>query len=220
MLTVIIPTLNAAEHLPALLEQINSCADEIIIIDGGSTDNTLEIAIKNGVSLAIAEKGRGQQLKRGAEIANGQWLLFLHADSVFDEKWVDAVNYHMQDHKDKAGYFHLKFQEKGIRPYLLSLWVRIRCLLFALPYGDQGLLIHKDLYQQIGGYPKQVLFEDVAIIKRLGRGRLRLLPAYIITSAKRYEREGYLKRGFKNLRLLQRYNHGENPEDLAREYNG
>ncbi len=234
MLCLIIPTLNAQEPVSRLLAALcqnkgqkkgqkkGQIKYKRIVTDGGSHDGTIAGAVQGGAQLALGHKGRGHQLARGAELALSddrvKWLLFLHADSVLVEGWQEAVSFHMQKFPDKAGYFRLGFAAKGLKPRLLELWVRLRCALFALPYGDQALLIHKDLYRQVGGFSPQKLFEDVAIIRALGRKKLRALPARLQTSATKYEQQGYMRRGLKNLSLLRRYLRGENPDDLADEY--
>ena len=222
MLSVIIPTLNAETGLSDLLGQLtgqfSGQVGEIVVSDGGSTDRTLEIALAAGARIAMGCTGRGFQLVRAAQFARGKWLLFLHADSRLPRNWREEVDQHIKNFPDKAGYFGLKFSAAGFRPHLLGKWVKFRCLVFALPYGDQGLLIRRDLYEKLGGFPDQALFEDVAIIRKLGRRRLRAFSSMLTTSAERYEREGYVRRGSKNLTLLARYLTGADPDMLAERY--
>ncbi len=225
MLSVIIPTLNAEVHLPKLLAQLDAHVDEIIITDGGSTDDTLAIALTvvlaANTKIALGCKGRGWQLARGVKWVSGgaeDWLLFLHADTMLGDGWQDEIKHHINHFPSRAGYFRFKFNADGFWPRWIAFCVRLRCVFLALPYGDQGLLIKRDVYETVGGYPNWQLYEDVQIIRALGRRRLRALNAEIITSAERYENQGYAHRSLRNLRLLIRFLLGANPDDLSNRY--
>lgn len=223
-LSIIIPTLNAAEalqsSLPPLMEGVETgLVRELVVSDGGSQDDTAEIAAGAGASVVTGPPSRGGQLRRGAEAAKGDWLLFLHADTCLSQGWSDVAGRHMagEGADGAAGYFHLRFDASGMAPRLVAGWANLRSRLFGLPYGDQGLLIPAGLYDACGGYPDQPLMEDVAIARALS-GKLRALPADAVTSAARYERDGWLRRGGRNLRTLVRYSMGVSPEDLAQDY--
>lgn len=226
MLSVIIPTLNAEAQLPALLAQLDACVDDIVITDGGSKDGTLAIALAVDARIVMGCKGRGWQLSRGADFSTGEWLLFLHADTRLSVNWRDEIQHHMKHFPHQAGYFRFKLDAaisgriSGGRfwPRWIEMWVRLRCVVAALPYGDQGLLIRRDVYDAVGGYPDWPLFEDVQIVRALGRRRLRGLPANAITSADRYEEQGYVRRGLSNVLLLTRYLLGAKPDDLSKRY--
>ncbi len=221
-LSVIIPTLNAAPLLPetlaALMEGVASgLIRELVISDGGSVDGTLEVADEAGARVVKGEAGRGLQLAAGVETAKGSWLLLLHADTRLSQGWSDAVLAHMAASSGKAGYFRLAFRSRGVSPGLVAGWANLRSRLFGLPYGDQGLLIHRDLLEQVGGVPPLDLMEDVAIARAL-KGRLQMLPATANTSAARYEAEGWFARGTRNLWTLARYLMGADPKRLAQGY--
>ncbi len=223
MLSIVIPTLNAQEHLPHLLSQLDGYGGDIVISDGGSQDGTVLSALSAGMRLAIGCKGRGWQLARGARWAAvshsaDDWYLFLHADTILPDNWLEASAQHMKNYPQKAAYFRYGLDAKGFGPTLLAFFVRVRCVLFSLPYGDQGLLISRTLYDHIGGFQNVDLFEDVDIIRTLGRQRLRALSAEILTSAARYQRRGYLRTGFKNLGLLIRYILGADRDMLKQRY--
>lgn len=221
-LSIVIPTLDAGDALPATLahlaEGLNAgLIRELVLSDGGSTDATAEIAGAAGAALIVGPAGRGGQLARGAAAAGGDWLLFLHADTHLEPGWSDAVLNHLRDHKTSAGYFRLSFRAQGAAPRLVAGWANLRSRWLNLPYGDQGLLISRALYHRVGGYPDIPLMEDVAIARTL-RGSLCPLPAHAATSAARYQTDGWLQRGSRNLITLCRYMCGVDPKRLARAY--
>ncbi len=222
-LSVVIPTLNAADRigpcLGALSEGLMSgLIRELIIADGGSGDAVAELADALGARLVTAPRGRGRQLAAGARAARGDWFLFLHADTVLAPGWVEAVRSHMLAGPGRAGYFALRFDTLAPMARLVAAWANLRSALFALPYGDQGLLVSRALYDQTGGYPEIPLMEDVALVRRIGRRRLARLGAAAVTSASRYAADGWLRRGWRNLTTLALYFLGVAPERLARRY--
>jgi hypothetical protein len=148
-------------------------------------------------------------------MAQGGWLLFLHADSVLPPGWAAAVE--AQIARDRPACFRLGFDRRGLMPALVAGWANLRARLFHLPYGDQGLLVSRDEYAALGGYPDIPLMEDVALARALG-SRLDILPLRVRTSAERYLHRGWLRQGARNLWLLLRYLWGADPETLARRY--
>ncbi|HEX6860106.1 MAG TPA: TIGR04283 family arsenosugar biosynthesis glycosyltransferase [Caulobacteraceae bacterium] len=217
-----IPTLNAATGLPHALAPlvpaaVTALVREVIVADGGSADATLAIADDAGAKIVRTERGRGVQLAAGCAAAKGDWLLVLHADTVLGEGWDKAAAEHIARHREKAGYFRFALDDGGVRARLWERGVAARCAVMGLPYGDQGLLISRGLYEAVGGFRSLPLMEDVDLVRRL-RGRLRPLPAAAATSAERYRREGYVGRSVKNAVLLARYLAGADPERLARTY--
>lgn len=221
-LSVIIPTWQAADRLgPCLAALAEALFDglilEVILADGGSGDAIADVADAVGARLVTAPRGRGRQLAEGARAARGGWLLFLHADSVLAPGWHQAVRTHMAVARGQAGFFRLRFDSDAAMAPLVSGWANVRARWFGLPFGDQGLLISRQLYDQSGGYPEIGLMEDVAIARAL-RGRIRPLGAQVVTSAERYESEGWLRRGGRNLGLQARYLLGADPEALADRY--
>lgn len=203
MLSVIIPTLCAADVPRFLLERL--AGHEVIIVDGGPGEVTLPV-IKS-------RPGRGIQLKTGAEVAKGDWLLFLHEDSILSPDWQDHLTYD----PDRAMVFRFALDHPGWWARVLEFIVGLRCALFALPYGDQGLLISRALYDRVGGFGDMVLMEDVDMVRRLGRRRLSFSDHPLKTSAVRY-RTGPFRRMLKNVFCLSLYLCGVSVERIKRIY--
>ena len=208
MLSVIIPTLNAETTLPATLQSlmralIAGMIKEVIITDGGSIDKSCQIAETAGATIiTVLQPGRGPQLAAAAKHAKSDWLLVLHADTELEDGWHEEVSTFINKENQsqtlpKAAAFTYATKEKGLRPTLLTKTVRARCKLFSLPYGDQGLLIAKQTYQDCGGFKDLPLMEDVDLIRRL-KHRPVLLKSRAFTSTIRHQNEGYLKRVLRN----------------------
>lgn len=193
-------------------------AAEIIVVDGGSADGTREIAEAAGARLIAAPKGRGAQLRAGGEAARGEWLLFLHADTLLDDGWMAAAERHAAREPRAAACFRFRLDSGAWQARLVERGVNARLRLLALPYGDQGLLIHRSLYAAVGGYAPLPLMEDVDLIRRIGRSRLRVLDVNAVTSADRWERDGWLRRSARNLFCLSLYGAGVRPERIASLY--
>lgn len=211
-LTVIIPTLNAAAHLPATLAALGSGA-EVIVADGGSTDSTVMLATVGGARVIHAPTGRGPQLALGIQAARHDWLLLLHADTVLAPAWRKAIAIDA----GSAGYFRFALDSADPRARRLERLVNWRCRVLGLPYGDQGLVIHKALLARVGGLRVLPLMEDVDLVRRL-RGRLVALPADAVTSAAKWERQGYLRRSARNLFCLSLWFAGVPPRLIQRIY--
>lgn len=209
-ITIIIPTLKIDAALERLLEQLPR---DVIIVNGGAETYTFK-----DHNIINCNPGRGLQLKIGAQFASGEWLFFLHADSELSKGWWDVLDDHMKNEADKALAFRLRFDDEGFFPRLLEYWVRFRCWAFALPYGDQGLFISRTLYDEVGGYNDMPLMEDVDIINRLGRARLKNSTHFIKTSAEKYNQYGYLIRMIRNGCCLLLYTLGVNPATIKKIY--
>jgi rSAM/selenodomain-associated transferase 2 len=218
-LSIIIPTLNAAGDLPAVLAAQHP-GDEIIVVDGGSTDGGPALARSLGAVVLDAQPGRGGQLATGADAATADWMLFLHADTLPQPGWRDAVARQMQTPEGaaRAGFFRFRLDDPSVQARRLERLVAARVTLFSLPYGDQGLLIHRDLYRAVGGYRRLPLMEDVDLVWRLGRRRLTQLDMAATTSARRWRQDGWLRRSALNLLCLALFRLGTPTPVIARLY--
>ena len=206
MLSIVIPTLNDGHRLSSTLERINAFegAKEIIVSDGGSDDTTFAITAKAGGKFYMSPKGRGAQLATGASSAVGGWMLFLHADTKLGPGWTGAANRFMgnPNNKFRAGYFTFALDDASKKARNLERMVQWRCQHLSLPYGDQGLLISRAMYDQIGGYNPIPIMEDVDIIQRIPKHRRENLHTLAITSADRFKKDGYILRPLRNLFCL------------------
>jgi rSAM/selenodomain-associated transferase 2 len=221
-LAVIIPTLNEAANLGRLLAGLAGVAAvrEVIVADGGSSDATVAVAVSGGARVVIAARGRGAQLAAGAVAATGDWLLFLHADCRPEVGWAAAVDAFVTapEAAARAGYFDFMLDDAAPPARRVERLVAWRCRVLALPYGDQGLLIARSLYDAVGGFTALPLMEDVDLVRRLGRRRLARIGTRLEISARRYRRDGYWRRPMRNLACLALHFAGVPPTAISRLY--
>ncbi|MYG52951.1 MAG: glycosyltransferase [Rhodospirillaceae bacterium] len=225
MLSIVIPTLNEAARLPATLAALSTKdgggeAPDIVVSDGGSQDATADLARGAGARVVTDAPGRGAQLAAGADAARGGWLFFLHADTRPGPGWRAIADAFMADpaNRQRAGYGRFRLDDPHPRARRLEKRVAWRCRRFGLPYGDQGLLMGRDFYRTLGGYRPIPLFEDVDLVRRIGRNRLVALDIDAVTGADRFLQAGYRRRSARNLALLSLYLMGVPPAWLARLY--
>jgi rSAM/selenodomain-associated transferase 2 len=215
--SAVIPALNAAGTLGATIEAM-AWAAEIIVVDGGSTDGTADAAALLGARVVDAPRGRGTQLAAGVAAASHDWVLLVHADTRLGPGAEAAVRTHMARAPHLAAYCRFTLDSADPRARRLERMVALRCRVLALPYGDQALLIHSDLLHSVGGIRPLPLMEDVDLIRRLGRRRLVALDAAAITSASKWQRDGWLCRSIGNLCCLGLWFAGVPPHRIARFY--
>ncbi len=220
MIGVVIPTLNEAQALPTLLDDLGKLASvvplDVVVVDGGSTDGTRAVA--GGARLLHARPGRAHQLNRGAMAARGDWLLFIHADSRLGEDARTALRAALEPSSGvHAAVFRFAIDLPRFWRHFIETGQAVREALSGLAYGDQGLLIRRELFESVGGYPDLPLMEDVAMVCMLRRRtRLTRLPARLVTSGRRYRRDGVLRTWLKHTALITLYAAGVSPRRLAR----
>jgi rSAM/selenodomain-associated transferase 2 len=223
--SIIILALDAAASLSATLAALaegraRGLVHEVLVIDGGSRDATPRLAEADGARVVESARGRGNQLVAGAAAARGEWLLFIHADTRLGPGWADAVDAFIArpENARRAGYLRYRLDDPAAAARRLEALVAWRCRLLALPYGDQGLLIARPFYDELGGFHPLPLMEDVEFSRRIGRRRLVPIAADAVTSAARYRRGGYVARPLRNLGCLTLYFLGLPPQYLVRLY--
>ena len=223
-LSVVIPCLNEATRLPLLLADLHrsELRLEILLADGGSSDATPQIARQSGAHLIrIHPPGRGRQLRAAANQARGDWLLFLHADSRLPLRWSCAVRSLLKTSAAAASawYFDLRISPSTPARRLLERGVGLRSRWLQRPYGDQGLLLHRELYARCGGFAELPLMEDLDLVERLSHGAdLRPIGLPLTTDGRRWNSDGVIKRSWRNARLRRRWKQGESAERLAEAY--
>ena len=170
-----------------------------------------------GIIWIEAPRGRGTQMNAGAEAASGRWLIFLHADTRLPRDWRNAIEAAENDPGVSLGCFRFALDSRSLFARAIEAGVRLRVRLFGLPYGDQALFVRRDVFRAIGGYADVPIMEDVDLVRRLrARGRLFRSPLPAVTSARRWEEDGWIRRTVRHLALIARYLTGTPPERLVR----
>lgn len=209
-IAVVIPALDEAERVAEAVESARAAADpgpsaapgadgvEVVVVDGGSRDDTARRAVAAGARVIEAPAGRAGQLAAGARATGGDVVLFLHADTRLPGGWVRAVHTALREPEVVGGAFALRFDRGARRDArapraggvlgLIEGGARLRGRLLSLPYGDQGLFVRRSVLEAIGGVPQVPILEDLDLVAALKRrGRLALLPLAVESSARRYE---------------------------------
>ena len=222
--SIVIPVLRDSVQLDGLLASLAGRADdaavEIIVANGDADDGAVAgvQARHAAVRWVASPPGRGRQMNAGAAVASGRWLLFLHADTRLDHRWLDALR-QAESHGAVGGAFRFTLDSPRRVARVIERGVAWRTRWLGLPYGDQGLFVRRDAFEALGGYRPYPLMEDIDLVRRLRRhGMLRLSSLPARTSARRWERDGWVRRSLRNLTLLALYFSGVSPRRLARRY--
>jgi len=216
-LSVIIPTLNEGKDLAGALRSVGCLPHgEVIIADGGSSDETLRAAAEWGARVVCSKPGRGTQMNAGAACAQGDTLLFLHADSRLPENHAGLIREAMSDPGVVGGAFSLKFKPSSPLLRFIEGTTNLRTRLLRLPYGDQSIFVKSSVFRLIGGFKEIPLMEDVEFVRRLNRaGKVALLSAPVVTSSRKYITQGILRTTWRNKAIFLKYILGVSPDRLA-----
>tara|TARA_B100000902_G_scaffold382215_1_gene419616 strand:+ start:343 stop:1047 length:705 start_codon:yes stop_codon:yes gene_type:complete len=223
-LSIIIPTLNEETHLPLLLADLNTWPHdfELTIVDGGSSDFTISISKIYGVNVIKSpEQNRGYQLKTGASNAKGEWLLFLHADSRLTQGWEESLLKILKrkEAENFAWYFNFKVKRNNLEFRILEIAVALRSHFLQRPYGDQGLLIHKNLYNFSGGFSPLKIMEDIDLITRITKTtKAKCIGENLYTDDKKWSSSNIIIRAIKNAKLRKKWRQGYDINNLSKEY--
>jgi rSAM/selenodomain-associated transferase 2/rSAM/selenodomain-associated transferase 1 len=215
-ISVIVPTLNEADHIASTVFYASDRDAEVIVVDGGSSDDTLAKAESAGARVDMSPKGRAVQQNHGAGIANGRILLFLHADTRLPEKYVHHVFDAMMDPRNVMGAFG--FKTDMIHPFMrfVEMVANFRSKAMAMPYGDQAFFMKKSVFNHLGGFPLVPIAEDLFFVRKTRKmGRVPIVKAPVITSARRWKKLGLIRTTFINYVILAGCLLGVPPASLA-----
>ncbi len=219
-LSIVIPTLNEADGLGGVLERLHkAAAAQIIVADGGSTDQTREIAAQAGALVMEVPGGRACQQNAGAAAAGGRLLLFLHADTLLPENYADLIRETLDNPSIVAGAFRFQTDAPGMAMRFIEWTANLRSVLMQAPYGDQGLFMEKRVFQEMGGFAPLPVMEDFDLVRRLRRrGAVTTLRAGAVTSARRWRQLGVIRTTVTNMLMVGGFFCGVPVEKLSRLY--
>ena len=218
-LSIIIPTLNEAEILGQTLQGLKPRTAEIVVVDGGSKDGTVRVARQYTPRILISRAGRGFQQDKGARQAQGDVLVFLHADTQLPQEYEHLIHQALADPRVVFGAFCLSIHPAEPAFDLISLMANLRSRLLKLPYGDQVLFVRRGAYFEVGGFQDWPIMEDVDLVRRLNRvGSFKMARGCVQTSARRWQKENLVYTTLRNWSLIFRYFMGVSPNVLARHY--
>ena len=219
-ISVIIPALDEAAHIERAVNSAQvASADEVLVVDGGSSDETRALAEKRGARVIISLRGRALQQNAGAREATGDVLLFLHADNWLGEDAISQVRSALARSNVRCGAFQQRIDAAGFGYRLLERGNAERVRWLGLPYGDQAIFASRDFFEQAGGFPQEPLLEDVLLMQKLRRIAWPvLLPGPVHVSARRWERRGVIRQTLRNWAILAAFSLGVPPARLERFY--
>lgn len=231
--SLIVPLLDDEQALAQLLAEVAGAvpqpsatdAVEVIVVDGGSARQEALAALARAypaVRWLHTAAGRGHQMNAGAAVARGRWLVFVHADTTLERGWLDALRRLEAEPDVAGGAFRFALASHDWRARVIEWGVARRVGWFGLPYGDQAIFVRREVFGALGGYAELPIMEDVELVRRLSASGRRLvwLPTRATTSARRWERDGWIRRSAGNVLLVLRYFAGTAPERLAEAYWG
>lgn len=220
IISVIIPTLNEAENLARTLKTVQDNTNvEVIVVDGGSSDDTVRVAESLNVRVISSPARRSHQMNLGATLAKGNIILFLHADTHLPSRFEYWIRQALAEPKIIAGAFELKVNSTTPALRWVEWGVKVRSHLFQMPYGDQALFIRASIFKELGGFPDLPIMEDFELMRQLKqRGRIKIAPAAVVTSNRRWKNLGVCRTTLINQLMIVGYLLGISPERLIRWY--
>lgn len=222
--SIIIPVIHESGRINALIDHIHDLecdkGREIIVVDGSPAKDTIGAIRRKGVIKLGSEKGRARQMNTGATLAKGEILIFLHADTELPARAFARIDSMMKGNSFVAGAFSVGIRTEEFSLTSLARMASIRCRITRIPYGDQAIFLRREYFRKIGGYRELPLMEDVELMRRIKHrgGRICILPDHVMTSARRWEQEGFIFGLLRNTLLFTLFILGVSPEKLARFY--
>lgn len=218
--SIIIPVLNEEQSISRTLDVLAPLqADEIIVVDGGSTDCTVALCRRHGVVPLVSARGRANQMNYGARHATGDVLLFLHADTLPPLSALGDIRTALADPTVVGGRFDVKLDSERFIHRVIGFMISWRSRLSKVGTGDQGIFVRRELFQELGGYPAIPLMEDIAFSRALKQsGKVACLRSCMVTSARRWQSAGAWRTVFRMWTLKSLYLLGVSPIRLARYY--
>jgi len=219
-ISIIIPACNEAESLAELLPELLAVPEvEVIVVDGNSSDDTVNTATALGAKVLRAPPGRALQMNAGAQAAGGEVLLFLHGDTRLPQGFAEKVHVILNQPGIAAGAFSLKIDGKGYGLRIIERLANFRSRFMQMPYGDQAIFVKAAIFSDIKGFPELPIMEDFELIRKLkNRGRVKILFPSATTSPRRWKKLGVLRTTVINQAVVIGYLLGVNPEKLAEWY--
>ncbi len=219
-ISVIIPTFNEADEIDrAVASALQPRGVEVLVVDGASTDGTIEIARRLGGRILQAERGRAAQMNAGAQAARGDVLLFLHADTRLPSGFEEAVQALMAERRIAAGAFRLVIDAPSAALRLIAAAANWRARRLQMPYGDQAIFLSSELFRSLGGYADLPFMEDFEFVRRLRRhGRIEVLSEPVLTSARRWRQVGTWRTTLINQLAIAAYFAGVSPSRIGSWY--
>jgi rSAM/selenodomain-associated transferase 2 len=217
--SIIIPTLNEEKFLPRVLTHLQKFSEEIevIISDGGSTDDTIKIAEASGVKVCSGKKGRGTQMNKAVQSSNGEVLIFLHADTFLPDDALSLSNKLFFTDKIDIATFRMKFDSESFLMKIYSWFTRFDSIFTT--FGDQVIIVRRSYFDEIGGFPNLPIMEDVEFLRRVRKtNAIYKLPSFATTSARRFEKRGNLKTLWLDGFYILSYLAGKSPDEIYQKY--
>ncbi|MEH1976754.1 MAG: TIGR04283 family arsenosugar biosynthesis glycosyltransferase [Nostoc sp.] len=219
-ISIIIPAINEAGNIKKAIATTRANLNiEVIVVDGGSSDDTVAIAQSLNVKVISSSPGRAVQMNAGAVAASGEILLFLHADTRLPTGFDEMIRTALQQPGTVAGAFKLRIDASRLSLRWVEWGVNVRSHFYQMPYGDQAIFLTKEIFQQIGGFSELPIMEDFELMRRLKRiGRVVIIPTPVVTSARRWLQKGVLKTTLLNQIVIIAYLLGVSPERICSWY--